>query len=98
MEFLSEKAITLWGPFAFIVILLLVMLYLVVKYFLGQQKHWYDLDEHRTKAFVEVTREFNTTAKEFNTNATNINAILVEVKQLVGSMNVSLIKLNAKQE
>lgn len=96
MEFLSEKAIALWGPFAFVVIILLFGIYFVVKYFLMRQKHWDEMDHARNAEFSQVAKDFNETAKDFSKNVAILTEVLDEVKTLVGSVNTNMIQLNAK--
>lgn len=98
MEFISEQAVAIWGPFAIVVIILIAGIIGIAKYFVNRQKHWDEMDQRRNEAFVQVTKEFNLTAKEFSNNATKMNDILVEVKGLVSSMNIGLIQLTAKQD
>ena len=98
MEFLSEKAVALWGPFAFVVIILLVGIVSVVKYFMMRQKHWDAMDRERNQEFVLVAKQFNETAKDFSTNVAVVTGVLHELKSLVSNVNENVIRMNARSD
>lgn len=96
-EFLSEKAISLWGPFAFCVILLGFIVFVLGKQYLLRQKTYEERDERRTASFVDTTKQFmlsmtqNTnTIDKLNENVQENTSVLRDVHTTVTKMNERL--------
>ncbi len=88
-QILAEKAFALWGPFAMVVVLLLLALYILGKQYLSRQKSYEERDEKRLSMFMQTTAEFTRTASDNN-------VILSELKEMVSEAHTMLVKINER--
>lgn len=89
MEFLSEKAIALWGPFAFCVILLLVLLWILGRQYLLRQEAFEERDQERVKTFTDSVHNFTNTVS-------NLQRSMDDNTSVTRDMHTILIKMNER--
>lgn len=92
-EFLSEQAITLWGPFAFIVIMLTVILVILGMQYLSRQRTYEARDEKRTAMFMDAVNRFIITTSD---NNDAINGLKQEMIPLIRDMHYTILKMNER--
>ena len=103
MEFLAEKSIEIWGPWAFVVVLLMIIVFALGKYFLARQAKWDKKDEFRTNQFIELDRKRSediatiqqSTLSSINLLANNVAAntnVLKDLRESIHEMNINLVK------
>lgn len=95
-EIFAEKAITLWGPFAMIVILLVLVLVVLGRQYLSRQKAYEERDEKRLSMFMAAVGEFTQQAIETRKSVEDNNTLTRELKELVRDVHTWMVKFNER--